>query len=66
MERSKDDIISQLQEAVKMQNALIKSQNEVIAYWQDQAMMLLGRDIEATISRPPDGLPGEWLESADD
>jgi len=38
MERSKDDIISQLQEAVKMQNALIKSQNEAIAYWQDQAM----------------------------
>jgi len=49
-----------------MQNALIKSQNKAITYWQDQAMMLLGRDIEATISRPSDGLPGEWLESDDD
>lgn len=53
MERSNEDIIEQLREAVKMQNALIKSQNKAIAYWQDQAMkhwqdqvsMLLGWEV---------------------
>jgi hypothetical protein len=49
VERSNEDIIAQLREAVKMQNALIKSQNKAIAYWQDQAMALLDRDVENAI-----------------
>lgn len=53
MKRGKEDIISQLQEAVKKQNDLIKSQQRVISYWQDQALMLLDRDIYEAIYGEP-------------
>lgn len=42
MTRSKDDIISQLREA-------LEKQTEIAEYWREQAMLLLDRDIEAEI-----------------
>lgn len=62
MKRGKEDIISQLQEAVKKQNDLIKSQQKVISYWQDQALMLLDRDIHEAIY---DGPRREMIEVRD-
>ena len=58
MAQSREDIIEQLREAVKMQNALIKSQNKVISYWQDQAIAYLEREVEGT---QWDGLLDEWM-----
>ena len=49
MERSKDDIISQLREAIGMQNNLIEQLTKAVSYWQDQAMLLLDRDVQAAI-----------------
>lgn len=66
MERSKDEIIEQLWDMVKHQSDVIDHLQEVAHYWRCEAMDMLERDIEATISRQSDGLPGEWLESVDD
>lgn len=49
MERGKEDIISQLREAIGMQNTLIEQLTKSVSYWQDQAMMLLDRDVQAAI-----------------
>ena len=42
MERSKEDIISQLREA-------LGKQTELAEYWREQAMILLDRDIDDAI-----------------
>ena len=49
MQRGKEDIISQLREAIGMQNTLIEQLTKSVSYWQDQAMMLLDRDVQAAI-----------------
>ncbi len=42
MERGKEDIISQLREA-------LEKQTEIAEYWREQAMLLLDRDIDMAI-----------------
>lgn len=49
MQRGNEDIISQLREAIGMQNTLIEQLTKSVSYWQDQAMMLLDRDVQAAI-----------------
>ena len=62
MARSKEDIISQLREAIGMQNTLIEQLTKSVSYWQDQAMMLLDRDVRAAIY---DGPRREMVEVRD-